>query len=167
MATKRSRIAWICMMMVLESWMMFVRWNLKLWTKVMEEMGVGWSPSYQKSNDRILTISCPHLLTSALIHMNRLICVDQPRSFSGLSTQALGRAPNSNHYRMCESSEETKQAHKFSTLGSTSFSACLSLVVHCLDVYCSCISGRFSNALSTSLAHRHLESSGPLSVRLI
>jgi hypothetical protein len=89
-ATKRSRIAWICMMMVLESWMMFVRWNLKLWTKVMEEMGVGWSPSYQKSNDRILTISCPHLLTSALIHMNRLICVDQPQVLLGPIDTSVG-----------------------------------------------------------------------------
>ena len=56
----------------------------------MEEIGVGWSPSYQKSNDRILTISCLHLLTSALIHMNRLICVDQPQVLLGPIDTSVG-----------------------------------------------------------------------------
>jgi hypothetical protein len=89
-ATKRSRIAWICMMMVLENWMMFVRWNLKLWTKVMEEMSVGWSPSYRESKDPILTLSCPQLLILALIRMKRLICVDHPELLLGPIDTSVG-----------------------------------------------------------------------------
>lgn len=70
--------------------MIFVRWNLKLWTKVMEEIGVGWSPSYRKSNDPILTLSCPHLLILASIRMNRLICVDHPEVLLGPINTSVG-----------------------------------------------------------------------------
>ena len=69
---------------------MFVRWNLRLWTKVMEEMSVGWSPSYRKSNDHMLAIFCPRLLNSALIHMNRLISVDQPQVLLGPIDTSVG-----------------------------------------------------------------------------
>ena len=46
-ATKRSTIAGICMMIVIEDRMIFIRWRFELWMRKMKVMGVAGRPSYQ------------------------------------------------------------------------------------------------------------------------